>query len=457
MVSKLVSLLTPFSLFGLSAIINRYFNEFYGRDREFLLFIAKWFCLSFAFFTTLYFLVLPLFIDLIQPIFPFIEVVSTNQIAIYFSVLFYSLNIILINFSNTKKRIVVPVLVNKVINVKVLIPLAIISASFFSMSLSDLLWLFNIVFASVFIILFSYIAFNGWTINRNELVEKQTSIKEKLSFGVFGSFNELGMYLAFSIDIVLVYFLLGDTATGFYAIFLFLASVVRLPIDSLTGLFLPIVNTFLRERDYKKIEDYYKRLSKIFFYLSSGIFLMIYYSLNDILEIIKKDNLVNARYIFVFIALGIIINGLTYMNSAIIVQSQYYKWNLFFILLLAILNVIISYYLITDYFPAEHASAGAACGTVISLSIFNILKTLFVYIKFKLFPLSKSTGVILLAFLIGLAITYGLNFDFSPYVNIVLKSAIICLCYFIPIYLIKEVPDVNQLFKSYWTKMKALY
>jgi O-antigen/teichoic acid export membrane protein len=121
------------------------------------------------------------------------------------------------------------------------------------------------------------------------------------------------------------------------------------------------------------------------------------------------------------------------------------------------LNVIISYYLITDYFPAEHASAGAACGTVISLSIFNILKTLFVYIKFKLFPLSKSTGVILLAFLIGLAITYGLNFDFSPYVNIVLKSAIICLCYFIPIYLIKEVPDVNQLLKSYWTKMKALY
>lgn len=459
MLNSLTKLLSPLNLFGLVAVINRYFNEYRGRGKQFILFILQWFLIGFGVFSLFYFLVLPYLIDALNSIFPFINILKINNLAIYFALLFYSLSLILSNISYTNKRIVVPTLINRVIHVKVLVPLAIIAVSFFGLDTSLFLWIIAAVFALVFVILLSYVVYNGWLSDSPQLDSEQTKIttlKEKLNFGAYGSFNELGMYLAFSLDVVLVYFLLGDKATGFYSIFLFLANVVRLPIDSVSGLFLPLVNTFLREKDYPKISSYYKRLSKLFLFLCGGIFLFIFFAFDDILRIVNKGELLEAKYIFVFISIGILANGLTYMNSAIIIQSEYYRWNLFFIILLAILNVFVSYYLIVYYFPEEYASAGAACGTAISLAIFNFLKTAFVYFNFKLSPFSLDTGKLLILLLVCLFVSTLITLPFHPVVNLAIKGILVSLVYFLPVLKLRIIEDLNSLIVSKIPQLKKV-
>lgn len=455
MVWNFVRLMTPFSMFGLPAVINKYFVEYKGRGKDFHFFILKWFLISFSVFTAAYVFILPLFVDSLEPFFPFIKIVSNNMLPLYLALLFYCLNTIMINVSYTYKRIVVPVLFSKIIKVKVLVPLFIILASFLNFETAKLLWSFVFAFALVFFLFVLYAIFNKWTINASERPSEISSMEDKLKFGAFGSFNELGMYLAFSIDFLLVFFLLGDTATGFYAIFLFLASIVRLPTDSLSGLFLPLVSSFFKDKDYKKIGDYYKRLSKAFLYLSSGIFLAIYFSLEDILHIMGKENLVNAKYIFVFISIGIIVNALTYMNSAIIIQSEYYKWNLAFVILLAILNVFISYYLIVHVFPTSYASAGAACGTAISLSVFNLLKTCFVYLKFKMWPFSKSTIIILAFSVMAFILLSFIDINLFSIINICIYSLLVGILYFVPIYFLGIVKDINDLVNNLTSRLLA--
>lgn len=457
MVWSFINLMVPFSMLGLAAVVNKFFIEYKDRGKDLLFFALKWLLISISIFSLFYFFVLPSLVVFLKPIFPFIEIVIENKVPLFITLLLYCLIILFAAISNINKRIVVPVLLNKIVNVKMLIPASIVLASIWGYDETKLIWLFTYCFAIIAFIFLIYILKNKWTFNVSEENHEKTPLKEKLTFGAFGSFNQIGMLLAFSIDVILVFFLLGDTSAGFYAIFLFLANVVRLPIDSISGLFLPIVNTFFKNKEFGKISDYYKRMSKIFMFLTIGIFLTIYPAINDILTIMGKDNLINAKYIFSFIAIGIIINGSTSINSEIIIQSEYYKWNLFFICILGIVNIFLSYYLIVYVFPNSYASAGAAMGTAISLAIFNLLKMGFVYFKFKMIPFSKSSLIILGIAGFCFSVLYFVSFTFNPIINLFLYALLVAIIYFLPIFLLKLVKDVNDIFTKNLNKLKLYF
>jgi len=78
-------------------------------------------------------------------------------------------------------------------------------------------------------------------------------------------------------------------------------------------------------------------------------------------------------------------------NNEIINYSKFYRANLVFLLILAFINIVLNIYLIPKY-----GISGAAFATLASFIIFNLLKLIFIKVKFGFLPFSKNTLKLLL-------------------------------------------------------------
>ena len=74
------------------------------------------------------------------------------------------------------------------------------------------------------------------------------------------------------------------------------------------------------------------------------------------------------------------------VNGAIIVNSDYYKFDLYTNLFLLIVTIITNIILIPIY-----GIDGAAMATAISLLLFNFIRVILIYVKMKIHPCSNSS------------------------------------------------------------------
>ena len=271
-----------------------------------------------------------------------------------------------------------------------------------------------------------------------------------MNYGTYGIFNSFSSMLAFSIDILLVGLLINEEAAGLYAIFLFLANTIRIPLDSVSLMLLPIFGTLWKDNDFKSIKEYYSRTGNGLFMLAMGMFLMIFLSLNDILLIIGKPEVgILAKYVVLFIGISIIIDSITSVNTHIIVQSDKFRWNLVFTILLGVLNLILTFCFIVYLFDPPYQAIGAALSTSISIILVNLIKTIFVYRLYQIHPFNKK--MLLTIFLSGITfvIMYFMNFTSMPWVNLFIINGLVCLLYFFPAVLLKISKDINDIISKY--------
>ena len=130
-------------------------------------------------------------------------------------------------------------------------------------------------------------------------------------------------------------------------------------------------------------------------------------------------------------------------NSELISLSKYYKFNVVTILILAIIGIILNIILIPVY-----GLTGAAAASLTSIIIFNIIKYIFIKIKFGISPFTNKTlKVISLGFILFLIFTYyPIEFD-NKILEIFLKSILIILLFSVIFYM-KISKKVNEIIKG---------
>lgn len=138
-----------------------------------------------------------------------------------------------------------------------------------------------------------------------------------------------------------------------------------------------------------------------------------------------------------------IINLLTSVDNLIIIYSKWYKYNLLFLLLMSSINIVLDFYFIEAY-----GLEGAAISTLISFFLYNLVKGIFIYIKLRIQPFSRST-IILLATLIG-GVFIGTLLQQVTIMDIALLSLVVIgvitgLFYTALFYLLKVSAEFNDL------------
>lgn len=233
----------------------------------------------------------------------------------------------------------------------------------------------------------------------------------------------------------------GTHDIGVYNFSAYIANLVQVPQRSIMAIALPVLSQAWKDKNMNEIDRVYKRTSinllLIGLFILGGIWLNIEdgYAVFGIQEAYKA-----GLYIILILGITRLIDAGTGVNAEIIGTSTQWRFEFFSRILLIILFIPLNYILIKQY-----GLIGAAYGNLIAFTIYNVVRLIFLKVKFNLQPFSSKT---LLSIVLAIGI-YFLCYYFFNSMNgltgIILRSAVFTLLFIAAVYFFKLTPDAQQL------------
>ena len=262
--------------------------------------------------------------------------------------------------------------------------------------------------------------------------------KQFLDISFFGMITTFSGVLVLNIDVIMVDGILGLSAAGIYTVTFFFGSLILVSLRTMGRVSSVIISDAWKNNDLTTIHDIYKKSSISLSVIGVLLFIGIWGNIDNVFLIIGNEYLA-GKYVIFFIGLGALIDSALGVNAQIIVNSKYYRYISYFLFVFAFLLITTNLLFIPVY-----GIVGAAIASFISKFIFNSVKFFFLYKKFHFQPFSNKHLLLILfaiiAYLVSLAVPRFDNFI----IDIIVRSSVIFITFFIPVYLFKISEDINN-------------
>ena len=171
------------------------------------------------------------------------------------------------------------------------------------------------------------------------------------------------------------------------------------------------------------------------------LFVLLWVNIDNIFHFVPKSEIyVAGKYVVFFIGLSRLVNMAMGVNNEIIINSKFYRWNIFLIPFLVVIAIATNYMFIPMY-----GIVGTAIATAISLLLSSIIRLIFVYVKFGMHPFSVSTVQIVMVAIIMYGISYLIPFVQNELIDLLVRSIILIAFAVTAIYYLKISVDANNL------------
>ncbi len=350
------------------------------------------------------------------------------------------------------QRVVVPSLLNEFL-IKLQVPAIVLLSVYTLIDEDRLKMLYVIVMFVALLILLIYIYKLGVLLLRVDwsFITK-SRISQMSEYAMYGVLGTLSSVLAFRIDTIMVAGYTDFKTTGIYVIALFIANILIIPSRSVLPLIGAEIADLHNASNIEAIERLYKKSSTVLMITGIGIFLLVWTNLESILSLTqRKDELMMGRTVVLYISIARIFDMMMGANGLIISYGKYYKWNFLFIIIMGVLTVTTNIYMIPKI-----GFVGAAIASLISLSLFNIIKFLFVYHKYRIQPFGLGTiWTILISLLCYGIVSLLPEFNIAIF-DIIIRSVVILVVFGLLIYYFKISDDINQVVDKLVIRLKEL-
>ncbi|MEI9810475.1 MAG: hypothetical protein WDO16_22830 [Bacteroidota bacterium] len=152
---------------------------------------------------------------------------------------------------------------------------------------------------------------------------------------------------------------------------------------------------------------------------------------------------------FVIIGITRIIDMGTGVNAQVIGTSTYWKFELISGIVLLVLMLPLTYILTKQY-----DIIGPAIASLISVTVYNSIRILFLWIKFRLFPFTIQSAYTVLLAAGCFAACYFLFLGMHGFGSLVLRSLSFFILYFAGIVYLKLSPDVKPVLQTISKRLK---
>ena len=262
-------------------------------------------------------------------------------------------------------------------------------------------------------------------------------ITELIQFGLFVIVGGASAMLVSRLDMVMIGKFMGLKHVAFYSVAFYVGNAIRVPGRAVVAISAPIVSKAWKNNDLKLIKDIYYKSSINQLIIGGIFFVCVWLSVDDIFSLLP-EKFSGGRLVVFFIGLSQLFNVAMGVNGAIILNSKYYRFDLYANLFLLAVTFLSNYLFIPDSSPLKELGIvginGAAFATALSIFLFNFIKFVFIYVKVKLHPFDIKTLYSILLLLFVYYVVDSLSLNLNPYLNILLKSSI-SLIIFVPILL----------------------
>lgn len=277
--------------------------------------------------------------------------------------------------------------------------------------------------------------------------KKDNFYREILTYSLFGFLGNIGNYIAIKIDSYMIGEFISFEENGIYNNIYSIISLIVVPQMGLFNLSAPIINKVLANGDYNELDRFHKKTSLSLFFLGLVLFCCIAVGFPYLADFMKNgEDLRSSEPIVWVLGFAMLFDLATGFNGHIISLSRYYKFNIVVMLILAVLTIT------TNMLFLKHTDLGIlgiAIAYAISLSLFNIIKIIFNYIKFKVFPLGIEMMYAMILGCISINVALLLPDLKLNILNLFYKPAVVLIVLFIGNHFLKIYPldkYLNQAF-----------
>jgi len=263
-------------------------------------------------------------------------------------------------------------------------------------------------------------------------------LKEISSFGLFVFVGGASVMLVTRLDMMMIGSMLDLEQVAFYTVAFFIGNAIKVPGKSIAAISSPLVAKALEKQDYKETQTLYTKSSINQLIIAGVLFLCIWLNIDDIFSLLPAK-FQGGKWVVFYISIAQLFNMITGINGTIIVNSKYYRYDLYTNIILVLTTVITNYFLILKY-----GIDGAAMATAISISLFNLIRLILIKVKMNMHPFSLQTiKTILLLFVMFFALDFLPNSSYA-FVDIIWKSIVVFILFISAVMYFQLSEDINE-------------
>ena len=345
--------------------------------------------------------------------------------------------------------------------IRILTTLLIIAFGLKYIDLAVFLTFFSLLYViPSLLLLINLIKSNQFSFKSLQISSVTRRLKGKMfSFALFVFAGQFFNLLARTNDTFLIVGLRGLNDAAIFAIATYVSAILEIPQRSLNSISIPVLATSWKNKDFANIKHiYHKSVSNL---LAIGLLLFGLIWLNT-------DNLVNflnwvsnkeaggydaiSKLIFI-LGLAKLIDLATGVNSQIIGTSNFWKFDFFTNLFYILLSLPLNYYLIKNY-----NLEGLAYSNLIALCLYNSIRFLFLYKKFKLQPYTYKHGLFLLLSIGLILLVHQIPSVNNIVANIFLQSSVFGISFYLLVSWINPAPEALEIVNNFFkVKLPAIF
>lgn len=448
-------LLAQFAQLGASHIAVRFFTYFQDEAKKhkgFFVFLLLMPFIGLSFLTLAYFFLNPMFTSIYRK-----ESPELLKYYFYFLPLIFFLVYmgVLEAYARVHLRIVVPALIREIF-LKIVNAALILAYGLHFIDFQQLVMSLIASYGLAVVLLLVYIR----KLDRLYLVWDFSFVRTPLfrqmfSYGFFVLLGGAGTLLASKIDTLMVAAYEGGlNLTGIYSLAFNIAMVIEIPRRAITQISTPLVADAWRRDDRKQIQSLYQKSSINQLIAGAFLFLGVWCNIDSIFQIIPNGEVFKmGKWVVFIIAMSRVTDMANGINSEIVVNSKYYRFDLFTMVLLAFLTVFLNSLLIPRY-----QIVGAALGTFFSVASYNVIRTIFLWVKFRMQPFTPKTFIVLGISSVTFAIAYfipAFTGGFASEIGtILLRAVVITLVYGTLVYWSGVSDELNGIARQVLLRIK---
>lgn len=236
----------------------------------------------------------------------------------------------------------------------------------------------------------------------------------------------------------------GIDLAGIFGFAMIISSLIQAPQRGIVAASVPHLAKAWKNKDMGLLQRIYQRSSINQLIFASGIFLLIWMNFHDAVAAFKLKPAYNdAAWPFFLLGFTKIVDMGTGVNAQIISTSTRWRFELQSGIILLIIMLPLTYLMAKTY-----GLVGPAIATLISICIYNIIRIIFLWKKFRLYPFTVHTlQTILLA-----AACYGLCWlafrNMHGFAAMFVRSIVFIMLYAAGGIYMKLSPDIDPVLKA---------
>lgn len=261
---------------------------------------------------------------------------------------------------------------------------------------------------------------------------------EIFDIALFGILSGLSSMVMQNVDRIMVNHFVGLDAVGIYSIAFFFGTLILIPQRAISNISTTVIANSWKLNDIETIKTVYKKSSISQLLIGVLLFVGIWGNIDNVF-ILLKDEYAAGKWVIFFISLSNLI--IVYLGNSyyILITSSKYRVAMWFIVMLILLVILTNFIFIQLW-----GISGAAFASFLSMALYQLGMSCYVFLKFKIVPDFRNAILIILVGIMAYSIVYFFPAISNFWIDIVVRSLFILLLYCIPLYFLRVSVDVNQ-------------